>query len=106
MTALTTIIVATPSITLTTLARAMYRVRRYRQQSRYLYMGGRTSLGPEIGRPGASVRPRPRAGPVGGPPARRRPLRAGAGRPHQREEDHVADARPVQQQHAEPVDPD
>ena len=38
ITELTTIIVATPSITLTTLASAMYRVRRYRQQSRYLYM--------------------------------------------------------------------
>ena len=39
MTALTTIIVATPSRTLTMLARAMYRVRRYRQQRRYLYKG-------------------------------------------------------------------
>ncbi len=39
ITALTTIIVATPSITLTIEARAMYLVRRYRQQSSSLYMG-------------------------------------------------------------------
>ena len=38
ITALTTIIVATPSITLMIEASAMYRVRRYRQQSRSLYM--------------------------------------------------------------------
>ena len=38
ITALTTIIVATPSITLTTLARAIQRVRRYRQQRRSLYI--------------------------------------------------------------------
>src|SRR3569833_448321 len=38
MTLLTTIIVATPSVTLTIEARAMYLVLRYRQQSRNLYM--------------------------------------------------------------------
>ncbi len=38
ITLLTTIIVATPSITLMIDARAMYRVRRYRQQRRNLYM--------------------------------------------------------------------
>ena len=38
MTLLTTIIVATPSITLIMDASAIYRVRRYRQQSRILYM--------------------------------------------------------------------
>ena len=40
ITEFTTIIVATPSITLTTLASAIQRVLRYRQQSRYLYMDG------------------------------------------------------------------
>src|SRR4051812_9799738 len=45
MTELTTIIVATPSITLITLASAMYRVRRYRQQSRYLYTTATPSVG-------------------------------------------------------------
>jgi hypothetical protein len=39
MTLLTTIIVATPSMTLTIDARAMYRVRKYRQQSKSLYIG-------------------------------------------------------------------
>ena len=38
ITLLTTIIVATPSVTLMIDASAMYRVRRYRQQSRNLYM--------------------------------------------------------------------
>ena len=38
ITLLTTIIVATPSITLMIDANAMYRVRRYRQQRRSLYM--------------------------------------------------------------------
>ncbi len=38
MTLLTTIIVATPSVTLMIEASAIYRVRRYRQQSRNLYM--------------------------------------------------------------------
>jgi hypothetical protein len=38
MTLLTTIIVATPSITLTMLASAMYRVRRYRQHNSNLYI--------------------------------------------------------------------
>src|SRR5690606_5582240 len=39
ITALTTIIVATPSITLMIEASAIYRVRRYRKQSSSLYMG-------------------------------------------------------------------
>jgi hypothetical protein len=39
MTALTTIIVATPSVTLTMLASAIQRVRRYRQQRSSLYIG-------------------------------------------------------------------
>ena len=38
ITLLTTIIVATPSVTLMIDAKAMYRVRRYRQQRRSLYM--------------------------------------------------------------------
>jgi hypothetical protein len=38
ITLLTTIIVATPSMTLMIDANAMYRVRRYRQQRRSLYM--------------------------------------------------------------------
>ena len=38
ITLLTTIIVATPSITLMIDAKAMYRVQRYRQQRRSLYM--------------------------------------------------------------------
>ena len=38
ITALTTIIVATPSVTLSTLANAIQRVRRYRQQRSSLYM--------------------------------------------------------------------
>jgi hypothetical protein len=40
MTALTMIMVATPSMTLTTDARAMNRDNRYRQQRRSLYMSG------------------------------------------------------------------
>ena len=38
ITLLTTIITATPSVTLMIDAKAMYRVRRYRQQRRSLYM--------------------------------------------------------------------
>ena len=38
ITLLTTIIVATPNITLMIDAKAMYRVRRYRQQRKSLYM--------------------------------------------------------------------
>ena len=41
ITLLTTIIIPTPSVTLMIDARAIYRVRRYRQQRRSLYMGGR-----------------------------------------------------------------
>ena len=40
ITLLTTIIVATPSITLTIEASAIYRVNKYRQQRRSLYMKG------------------------------------------------------------------
>src|SRR3990172_8689195 len=116
ITLLTTIIVATPSITLMMLARAMYRVRRYRRQSRALYIVPvlwrwrsfqRSQRNQDLGfrdwgERGASA-PRclsvVRAG---------LPFRIGAARfgTQQREENHVADAVAVRQQHHQAVDAD
>ncbi len=129
MTALTTIIVATPSITLITLASAMYRVLRYRQQSKYLYTSATPSVGGRkreipirLRDPGRARlcpsrlgegHPKGRAGrlalPESGKPIQR-PRDSGCQslslRPHERKQNDVTNTGPVQEDHAQPVDAD
>src|SRR5262249_35060089 len=110
MTALTTIMVATPSITLTTLASALYRVLRYRQQSRYLY----PSTAPSILVVRAVRLPFPpeylvQVDRLPRVSTTRRFARNGlvsSLATHEREQDHVANAGPIEQDHAEAVNAD
>ena len=109
ITEFTTIIVATPSITLITLAIAMYRVRRYRQQSKYLYTtapsfpgsAGLSSVGrnPSCHSNVSCLTIKIRTWSLSSSDPSGRSLR-----PHERKQDHVANAGLVQEDHAEPVD--